>query len=252
MTRITLDWLLQGTPFDLLFEQSAEGEYCREFTLEHLVLVMLDVVCGFNPSTRSAFLGRQLQLIASLSAFYGKLNRLSPAITAAVVRHTAIRCRALIEGGGGLLPEPIPGYCRPHPRRQRPGRDRPSPDPDADHLVGLSARQVAGDLRAGQRLDHRSDPGGERPHPGAPTCSRKSPSRPASCGSSTATCASAPSCSASREPAGPSWHGGTKRRCPTNQPGRGSRGGAARPARSTSSRSSWTIPRRPGRRIACG
>ncbi len=111
MTRITLDWLLQGTPFDLLFEQSAEGEYCREFTLEHLVLVMLDVVCGFNPSTRSAFLGRQLPLIASLSAFYGKLNRLSPAITAAVVRHTAIRCRALIEGGGGLLPEPIPGYC---------------------------------------------------------------------------------------------------------------------------------------------
>ncbi len=110
MTRITLDWLLQGTPFDLLFEQSAEGEYAREFTLEHLVLVMLDVVCGFNPSTRSAFLGRQLQLIASLSAFYGKLNRLSPAITAAVVRHTAIRCRALIEGGGGLLPEPIPGY----------------------------------------------------------------------------------------------------------------------------------------------
>jgi hypothetical protein len=111
MTRITLDWILQGTPFDLLFERSAEGEYTREFTLEHLVLVMLDVVCGFNPSTRSAFLGRQLQLIASLSAFYGKLNRLSPAITAAVVRHTAMRCRDLIVGAGGLLPEPIPGYA---------------------------------------------------------------------------------------------------------------------------------------------
>ena len=62
------------------------------------------------------------------------------------------------------------------------------------------------------------------PTPRSATCSRKSPSRPASCGSSTATCASAPSCSASREPAGPSWHGGTKRRCPTSQPGRGSRG----------------------------
>ena len=110
MTRITLDWILQGTSFDLLFERSAEGEYTREFTLEHLVLVMLDVVCGFHPSTRSAFLGRQLQLIASLSAFYGKLNRLGLAITAEVVRHTAMRCRNLIVGAGGLLPEPIAGY----------------------------------------------------------------------------------------------------------------------------------------------
>lgn len=110
MTRIALDWILQGTPFDQLFERSAEGEYTREFTLEHLVLVMLDVVCGFNPSTRSAFLDRHLQLIASLSAFYGKLNRLGPAITAEVVRSTARRCRALIEGAGGLLPEPIAGY----------------------------------------------------------------------------------------------------------------------------------------------
>jgi hypothetical protein len=110
MTRIALDWILQGTPFDRLFEQSAEGQYTREFTLEHLVLVMLDVVCGFNPSTRSAFRDRQLFLIASLSAFYGKLNRLEPAITAEVVRHTAMRCRALIEGAGGLLPEPIAGY----------------------------------------------------------------------------------------------------------------------------------------------
>jgi hypothetical protein len=110
MTRIALDWVLQGTPFDRLFERSAEGEYTREFTLEHLVLVMLDVVCGFHPSTRSAFIGRRLELIASLSAFYGKLNRLGPAITAEVVRHTAARCRGLIEGADGLLPEPIPGY----------------------------------------------------------------------------------------------------------------------------------------------
>ena len=110
MTRIALDWILQGTPFDQLFERSTAGEYTREFTLEHLVLVMLDVVCGFHPSTRSAFLDRHLQLIASLSAFYGKLNRLGPAITAEVVRHTAQRCRSLIEAAGGLLPELIPGY----------------------------------------------------------------------------------------------------------------------------------------------
>jgi hypothetical protein len=110
MTRIALDWIIQGTPFDQLFERSAAGQYTREFTLEHLVLVMLDVVSGFHPSTRSAFRDRQLELVASLSAFYGKLNRLNPAITAEVVRHTARRCRHLIEAAGGLLPEPIKGY----------------------------------------------------------------------------------------------------------------------------------------------
>jgi IS4 transposase len=111
MTRIALDWIIQSTPFDQLFEQAAEDQYTREFTLEHLVLVMLDVVCGHHPSTRSAFLDRQLQLIASLSAFYGKLNRMELAVTEEVVRQTARRCRELITAAGGLLPEPIPGYA---------------------------------------------------------------------------------------------------------------------------------------------
>ncbi len=110
MTRIALDWIIQGTPFDQLFERSAQGQYTREFTLEHLVHVMLDVVCGLHPSTRSAFHDRQLQRIASLSAFYGKLNRLGPAVTREVLRHTAARSRELIAAAGGLRPEPIAGY----------------------------------------------------------------------------------------------------------------------------------------------
>ena len=111
MTRIALDWIIQGTPFDRLFEQAAEGQYTREFTLEHLVHVLLDVVCGHRPSTRSAFRDRQLFLIASLTAFYGKLNRMGLGVTAEVVRRTARRSRELIAAGGGLLPEPIPGYA---------------------------------------------------------------------------------------------------------------------------------------------
>jgi Transposase DDE domain len=111
MTRIAWDWIIQGTPFDQLFEQAAQDQYTREFTLEHLVLVMLDVVCGHHPSTRSAFRDRQLQLIASLSAFYGKLNRMELAVTEEVVRQTARRGRELITAAGGLRPEPIPGYA---------------------------------------------------------------------------------------------------------------------------------------------
>jgi hypothetical protein len=111
MTRIALDWVIRSTPFDQLFEQTAEDQYTREFTLEHLVLVMLDTVCDHHPSVRAAFQDRQLQLIASLSAFYGKLNRMELAVTEQVVRQTARRSRELIAAAGGLLPEPISGYA---------------------------------------------------------------------------------------------------------------------------------------------
>jgi hypothetical protein len=111
MTRIILDWIIEGTQFNRLFEQTAEAQYTREFTLEHLVLVMLDVVCGHHPSTRAAFVDRQLDLIGSLTAFYGKLNRMELAVSREIVRETARRCRELIAAAGGLLPEPIPGYA---------------------------------------------------------------------------------------------------------------------------------------------
>src|SRR5262249_8379743 len=67
--------------------------------------------CGFRPSPRAAFLRRQLDQIASLSAFYRKLNRMELAIPIALVQHTAQRARDLIAAAGALMPEPIPGYA---------------------------------------------------------------------------------------------------------------------------------------------
>jgi hypothetical protein len=111
MTRIALDWIIDGTPLDRLFEEVAEGQYTREFTLTHFVQVMLDVASGNRPSPRAAFLRRDLQLIASISAFYRKLNRMELAVPEEVVRCTARRARQLIVAGGGLLPEPVEGYA---------------------------------------------------------------------------------------------------------------------------------------------
>jgi hypothetical protein len=111
MTRIALDWVIEGTPFDQLFEEVAEGQYTREFTLAHFVHVLLDVASGHRPSPRAAFLRRQLDTIASISAFYRKLGRMELAIPAEVVRQTALRARDLIVAAAGLLPEPIPGYA---------------------------------------------------------------------------------------------------------------------------------------------
>jgi hypothetical protein len=110
MIRLALDWMIQRTSLNPLLEEVARGQYNREFLLGHFVEVIADVACGFRPSPRAAFLRRQFDRIASLSAFYRKLGRMEPAVPAAIVRHTAERARELIAAAGGLLPEPIPGY----------------------------------------------------------------------------------------------------------------------------------------------
>jgi IS4 transposase len=113
MTRMALDWIIDESLLDRIFDEAAEDQYTREWALEHLVGVMTDVACGFRPSPRAAFLRRRLDLIASLSGFYRKLNRMEPDIAAAIVRHTAARARELIVAQAALMPEPIEGYaCR--------------------------------------------------------------------------------------------------------------------------------------------
>jgi IS4 transposase len=109
--RIALDWIIDEPVLNQLFEETAQDGYTREWLLEHFVQVLVDVACGFRKSPRAAFRHRQLELIASLSSFYGKLRRMEPAIPAAIVRHTALRARELIVHAGALLPEPIPGYA---------------------------------------------------------------------------------------------------------------------------------------------
>jgi hypothetical protein len=111
MTRIALDWIIEGTPFDQLFDAVAEGQYTREFTLAHFVQVMLDVASGHRPTPRAAFLRRRLDAVASISAFYRKLSRMELALPAEVVRQTARRARDLIVAAEGLRPEPVPGYA---------------------------------------------------------------------------------------------------------------------------------------------
>ena len=111
MTRIALDWMFDGPAVDGLLDEVSEGQYSREFLLRHFVEVMADVACGFRKSIRAAFLKRLLDQLASISAFYRKLNRMELVVTSELVRRTAKRARELIVASGGLLPEPIPGYA---------------------------------------------------------------------------------------------------------------------------------------------
>ena len=111
MTRLALDRIVDGADVDRLFEELAEGQYLREFTLNHLVQVMLDVACGYKPPPHAASRARRLDEVASVSAFYRKLDRTELAVTAAILGRSADRAADLVSACGGNMPEPIPGYA---------------------------------------------------------------------------------------------------------------------------------------------
>jgi hypothetical protein len=111
MTRLALDWMIDQTSINPILDEVASGQYSREFLLAHFVEVMADVACGFRKSPRAAFLNRQFDQIASISAFYRKLGRMELAVSRTIVRETADRAFELIAASGGLRPEPIPGYA---------------------------------------------------------------------------------------------------------------------------------------------
>jgi IS4 transposase len=110
MTRMATEWLIDEPTLEALFQQVADVQYTRELTLTHLVHILLDVASGIRPSPRAAFWARWEQIRVSEAAFYGKLQRMEPAIAAAVVRQTAARARAVIAAADGLRDEPIGGY----------------------------------------------------------------------------------------------------------------------------------------------
>jgi hypothetical protein len=144
MIRLALDWMIQRTSIDPILEEVAQGQYNREFLLGHFVEVIADVACGFRPSPRAAFLRRQFDRIASLSAFYRKLGRMEPAVPAAIVGQTAERARELIVAAGGLLPEPIAGYSA----RVLDGNVLAGTDHRIDELRSTRAATLPGKLLA--------------------------------------------------------------------------------------------------------
>jgi IS4 transposase len=110
ITRLAAEWLLDDQTIRRLFDAHAVDQYEREITLSNLVNVMLDVACGTRRSPRAAFLARTDEIAASLSAFYGKLNRTEPALGQALVAHSAARGGELIRALRGLTPEPVSGF----------------------------------------------------------------------------------------------------------------------------------------------
>lgn len=114
MVRGTLEWLLDEPLLEKLFQEHAPGQYTRELTISALVRLLIQVSAGTRASVYAAYQADQAEnrptMGTSYQAVYGKLGRLNPAVSAAVVQHSAAGCGQLL----ALLPkaraEPVPGY----------------------------------------------------------------------------------------------------------------------------------------------
>src|SRR5271166_4564298 len=105
MVRGTLEWLLDEPTLEHLFQENAPEQYTRELTLGNLVRLLIQVSAGTRASVYAAYQADQAEdkptLAVSYQAVYGKLARLNPAVSAAVVRHSATACGTLLD----LMPQ---------------------------------------------------------------------------------------------------------------------------------------------------
>jgi hypothetical protein len=113
MVRGTLEWMLDEPTLEKLFRQHAPQQYTRALTLHALVRLLIQVSAGTRASVFAAYTADQAldepTIATSYQALYGKLGRLSPEVSAAVVRHSAACCRQLLDFMPPARPEPLPG-----------------------------------------------------------------------------------------------------------------------------------------------
>jgi IS4 transposase len=110
MARATLEYALQPTFLDNLFEQHAEDQYTRTLLFSSVVDLLSMVTCGIRPSVRAAYRAVPEDIAVSLTSVYNKLNGLETQLSAELLRAVFRQLEPVQRQLGGTLPELIPGY----------------------------------------------------------------------------------------------------------------------------------------------
>ena len=110
MARATLENVLPASALDDLFERTAQTGYTRELLFSTLVDLMGLVVCGSAKNVQAAFQRLAEGIPVTLKSVYEKLQHVEPAVSAALVRFTAARCRDLVRELGGACRPLLPGH----------------------------------------------------------------------------------------------------------------------------------------------
>jgi IS4 transposase len=95
---------------DQLFEDVADTQYTRKLLFSSVVDLMGLVVCRIKPAINAAYKARAATIEVSVKAIYDKLDRIEPAISAALVGATARRLEPVIDAMDGACAPLLPGY----------------------------------------------------------------------------------------------------------------------------------------------
>jgi len=114
MARGILERLFDPARLNALFAETAQAGYTRKLHFATLVGLLGDVVLGVQPSVHAAFQAlEQADAPVSLTAMYNKLDRVEPAVAAALVADAAQQTAPVIDALAARLAPWLPGYrCR--------------------------------------------------------------------------------------------------------------------------------------------
>jgi hypothetical protein len=113
MVRATLVQVFARPTLDALFDRVSQRQYTKALTFSTLTDLLTQVSFGTYPSVHAAYRHTDAALPVSLTAVYDKLNRLEPAVSAALVAETAQALGAIRAALPLACPDPFPGLrCR--------------------------------------------------------------------------------------------------------------------------------------------
>jgi hypothetical protein len=110
MARATIEHALPPEALDALFDRYAERQYTRELLFSSVVELMGVVVSKIQPSVHAAYKAVRSTLPVTITALYDKLNLLEPAVTSALISHTAQRLESVVRTMHGEMPALLPGF----------------------------------------------------------------------------------------------------------------------------------------------
>lgn len=104
MMRGIIENLFHPERMNRLFEETAITQYTRTLPFATVAEVMGEVVFNVNPSVNAALVEREGTLPVSVRAFYQKLNRIEPAVSAVLVRDSTTQLTPVIRKLGTRTP----------------------------------------------------------------------------------------------------------------------------------------------------
>jgi hypothetical protein len=110
MARIAIEHATSDEFLDGIFAKHAERQVSSELLFSSVVNLMTLVACRIRPSISAAYQKNAQEIGVSLQAVYGKLRKIEPQVTRALVRETAARLADVATRLNADLEPPFPGY----------------------------------------------------------------------------------------------------------------------------------------------